>query len=108
VDKNSKMDIEKRQINDEWHNNQPDASGDEMSTEVILYGKSTNSSFANGVRLTMGWPFLISRRSQRSIKTAMPIVRTVRTPLTFEPQVQAMKTPVAISHVHHSGENSLL
>lgn len=28
-------------------------------------------------------------------------------PLTLEPQVQAMKNPVAMSQLHHSTENSL-
>ena len=45
--------------------------------------------------------------SQRSIKTAMPIEKTVSMPLTLEPHVHAMNVPVAISHVHHSMENSL-
>jgi len=39
--------------------------------------------------------------------TAIPIVKTVRMPLTFEPHVQAIKTPVTISQSHHSEVNSL-
>jgi hypothetical protein len=63
--------------------------------------------FANGHHLTMVYPFRISRMSQRSIKTAIPMVITVRIPLTFDPHVHAMKAPVMTSQVHHSGENSL-
>jgi hypothetical protein len=39
--------------------------------------------------------------------TAKPIAKTVKMPFTFEAQVHAMKTPVAISHPHQAGENSL-
>jgi hypothetical protein len=58
--------------------------------------------------LTMVWPsFLWSRISHKSIKTASPMATTVKIPLTLEPQVQAMKTPVRTNQVHHSGVNSL-
>jgi hypothetical protein len=36
----------------------------------------------------------------------MPIVATVRTPLTLDAHVHAMKIPVATSHPHQAGENS--
>ena len=52
-------------------------------------------------------PLRWSKSFQRSINTAIPIVTTVRIPLTFEPQVQAMNVPVAKSQPHHSGVNSL-
>lgn len=102
------MDIEERQIDDEWHNNKADCSRHEMFPNVLLqtqqYKHEMKRSF---VQPTMVWPFLMSRISQRSIKTAIPIVITVKIPLTFDPQVHAMNAPVAISHVHHSVENSL-
>lgn len=60
------------------------------------------------VAQTMVAFFLTSRRSHKSIKTAIPIVTTVKMPLTLEPHVHAMKVPVAMSHVHHSVENSLM
>jgi hypothetical protein len=65
------------------------------------------SKTENNMGLTIEWPFLTSRISQRSIRTAIPIVITVKIPFTFEPQVNAMKVPVAISQPHHSVENSL-
>lgn len=49
----------------------------------------------------------MSRISQRSTNTATPIAKTVSTPFTLDPHVQAMNTPVAISQPHHSIENSL-
>ena len=52
-------------------------------------------------------PFFMSRMSQRSIRTGMPIATTVKIPLTLEDHAQAMKVPVPSSHPHHSGENSL-
>jgi len=56
----------------------------------------------------MVWPsFLWSRIPHKSIRTASPMATTVKIPLTLEPQVQAMKTPVRINQVHHSGLNSL-
>jgi hypothetical protein len=36
------------------------------------------------------------------------MVTTVKMPFTFEPQVQAMKKPVAINQLHHSTVNSLV
>lgn len=52
--------------------------------------------------------FFQSKRSQRSIMTAIPIAKTVRIPLTLEDQVQAMKKPVASIQAHQSNVNSLL
>lgn len=42
------------------------------------------------------------------MRTAIPMQATVRIPLTLEPQVQAMNTPVRDNQTHHSVENSLL
>jgi hypothetical protein len=49
----------------------------------------------------------MSRVSHKSIKTAIPIARTVRMPFTLDPHAQAIKTPVAMSQPHHSTVNSL-
>jgi hypothetical protein len=50
---------------------------------------------------------LISKRSHKSTRTAMPIATTVSMPFTLEPQAHAIKTPVAINQPHHSGVNGL-
>ena len=50
---------------------------------------------------------MISRRSHRSISTAAPNVKKIIMPLILLPRLHARQTPVAMSHIHHSGENSL-
>lgn len=101
------MDVEERQVYGEWNNDKPKDSRQEMLSNVFLQFKNINASKIGFNQFTIVWPFFMSRISHRSIKTAIPMVNTVRIPLTFDPQVQAINAPVAMSHVHHSAENSL-
>lgn len=55
----------------------------------------------------MLFPRLISMICHRSQMTAAPTVMNVNRPTILHPRVQARKKPVAKSHDHHSGVNSL-
>lgn len=103
------MDVEEREVDEERYNNQSNCSRCEVSPEVCLNKDNTRqkSNPADQQMVLAMVLLLSSRRPHKSIKTAIPIVATVRTPLTFEPHVNAMNVPVARSHSHHWVENSL-
>lgn len=52
-------------------------------------------------------PRLISNKFHKSMHTAVPMVKKVNKPTILHPKVHARKTPVRMSHVHHSLEYSL-
>ena len=73
------------------------------TAEIQLYERKKSW----GEVQTIVCPFLTSRMSQRSTRTAVPIVRKVKSPTILQPSEHARNTPVRQSHVHHSVENSL-
>lgn len=108
MSENREMHVEECQVEKDGHNNQPYCSSSEVSPKVVLKQCELEVARNNMLRkFTIVYPFLISRMSQRSTRTAMPIVNTVRIPFTLEPHVNAMKAPVATSQNHHSAVNSL-
>lgn len=106
-----KVDVEERKVENEWQQDKADGARAEVLPEIVLVQKHISDRGARdgepGKR-TIECPSLLwSRTSHKSIRTAKPIVATVRMPFTFEPHVHAMNVPVRKSHVHHSGVNSL-
>ena len=104
--KESEVDPEEEEIEDERNDDEANHSGEEVLGNTFLYRTSEEWRFVRKGAHTLS-DFLQSKRSQRSIMTAMPIAITVRMPLTLEDQVQAMKKPVASIQAHQSNVNSL-
>jgi hypothetical protein len=101
------MDPEEREVKNERYGDQPECTGSEMTPEVFLETDELVMRGLNKQTLTMDEFFRMSKRSHKSTRTATPMVTTVSTPFTLEPQAHAMKIPVAIIQPHHSGVNDL-
>lgn len=104
--KDSEVDPEEEEVEDQRNYNEANHSGEEVFGDTFLHCTLEKWLFAGKSARTLS-DFLQSKRSHRSTMTAMPIAATVRMPLTLEDQVQAMKKPVASIQAHQSNVNSL-
>jgi hypothetical protein len=98
------MDPEEQEVQDERHNNETNHSVGEVSIKVGLL--SAPPLMAMKRQLTMECPFLMSRISHRSYKTAAPMLIKVNSPTILQPRVQASEAPVAKSQNHQVRVNS--
>jgi hypothetical protein len=103
VDEDFEVDPEEEEVEEEWDDNESHDSVSEMSIKVGLLSVVFNT---RKLQLTIVCPFLTSRISQRSHKTAAPILMKVNSPTILHPRVQANMDPVASSQNHHVRVNS--
>jgi hypothetical protein len=101
------VDPEKGHVDDQGDQNERDGPGRKVLSKVLLRRNQNLALSQESATRTIECPFLMSRRSQRSMRTATPMVATVRMPLTLDAHVHAINTPVATSQPHQPGENSL-
>jgi hypothetical protein len=100
------MDPEKRKVDNERYHDQSNCTGSKVAPKEFLERHEVYVRVSE-TQLTMDVFFLISKRSHKSTRTAMPIATTVSMPFTLEPQAHAIQTPVPINQPHHSGVNGL-